>query len=360
MSVSDADSPRRLPAGAAIFALALLLTTVLVLAASIGPVAFAPGQVARAMFHPVLPGLVPAPAAQPSPLDAAVTLSGASVGETIRDRLPRVLLAALVGASLSVAGAALQGLIGNPLADPYTIGVSSGASVGAGVAIFLGIDAALGGLALSLCAFGAALLTLLLVFALARVGGRLHTASFLLAGIVAGSFLWALTTLLLSLKQETQNRLLLYLMGRFSEAAWPQVGTLVLVTLAGVFLLTLAGRGLDAMSFGEDTARSVGVDVERFKVGVLALAALVTAASVAVAGIIGFVGLVVPHLARRLVGPPHRALIPVSALLGALLTVLADLLARTVRGGEELPVGVVTALLGAPFFAYLLRRQAGQ
>lgn len=355
---ADAGSPRRLPAGGTTLVLLILLFVVLVFSVGTGDVPTPPAQVVRAAFHPVLPGLVAPPAAQrvPAALGGRI-MPGPEVSETIRDRLPRVLLAALVGAALSVAGAALQGLIGNPLADPYTIGVSSGASVGAGAAIFLGIDAALGGLALSLCAFGAALLTMLLVFALARVGGRLHTASFLLAGIVAGSFLWALTTLLLSLKVETQNRLLLYLIGRFSEAVWPQVGTLALVTLAGIVLFTLAGRGLDAMSFGEDTARSVGVDVERFKVGVLALAALVTAASVAVAGIIGFVGLVVPHIARRLVGPPHRALVPVSALLGALLTVLADLLARTVRGGEELPVGVVTALLGAPFFAFLLRRQ---
>jgi iron complex transport system permease protein len=197
-----------------------------------------------------------------------------------------------------------------------------------------------------------------LVFALARVGGRLHTASFLLAGIVAGSFLWALTTLLLSLRQDTQSQILEWLMGRFSDADLSKVSLLAPVTLLSIVVFALCGRGLDAFSFGEDTARSVGVDVERFKVGVLGLAALVTAAAVSVSGIIGFVGLVVPHLGRRLVGPPHRALVPVAALLGAILAVLADLLARTVLGeGQELPVGVVLALLGAPFFAYLLRRQ---
>ena len=361
MTREQAGVPRRLPAGAAMLVLLVLLFAAGVFSVGTGDVPTPPVQVVRAALHPVLPGLVspPAPQRVPAALGGRI-MSGSEVGETIRDRLPRVLLAALVGAALSVAGAALQGLIGNPLADPYTIGVSSGASVGAGAAIFLGIDAALGGFALPLCAFATALLTLAFVFALARVGGRLHTASFLLAGIVVGSFLWALTTLLLSLKQSTQERLLLYLMGRFTEATWPQLVALAPLVLGGVVLFTLAGRGLDAMSFGEDTARSVGVDVEKFKAGVLVLAAFVTAASVAVAGIIGFVGLVVPHLARKLVGPPHRALMPVSALLGALLSVLADLIARTaLGGGQELPVGVVTALLGAPFFAYLLRRQNG-
>lgn len=354
---------RRLPAGPVLLVLVLLAFVGITLGAAVGEVPLPPGQVARAVLHRALPGIVPQPADQPLPASlGGGVMPGPDVGFTVWNlRLPRVLLAVLVGASLAVAGTALQGLIGNPLADPYTIGVSSGASVGAGLALFLGWETALHGWGLPLCAFGAALLTLVLVFALARAGGQLHTASFLLAGIVAGSFLWALTTLLLSLKTETQSRLLLFLMGRLSEADWRSVGVLAPFTLAGVVLFTLAGRGLDAMSFGEDTARSIGVDVERFKAGALALAALVTAATVAEAGVIGFVGLVVPHLARKLIGPGHRALIPASALLGALLTVAADLIARMARGnGEELPVGVVTALLGAPVFAYLLRRQFGR
>jgi iron complex transport system permease protein len=148
-------------------------------------------------------------------------------------------------------------------------------------------------------------------------------------------------------------------MGRFNEAKWIDVALLLPLTSTGIILFALAGRGLDAFSFGEETARSVGVDTERFKAGTLALSALLTAASVSVAGIIGFVGLIAPHVARALVGPPHRGLIPASALVGATLCVLSDLLARTVLPGSEIPVGVVTALLGAPFFALLLRRQIG-
>ncbi len=338
---------RRLPALPTLIVLAVLLLGGMVLAAGVGEVTLAPGDVARAVGHRLLPALVP-PADE---LTATVVLDL---------RLPRVVLAALVGAALAVAGAALQGLIGNPLADPYTVGVSSGAAVGAGAAVLLGLSGALGGLALPGCAFLAALLTMVLVFALARVGGRLHTGSFLLAGVVIGSFLWAVMTLLLSLARAEQRTILNWLMGQFSEATWPKVALLAPLTLGAVMVYFACGRGLDAFSFGEDVARSVGVEVERFKAGTLALAALLTAVAVSVSGIIGFVGLVVPHLVRALVGPPHRVLIPASALVGALLTVLADLIARTVLPGEEIPVGVVTALLGAPFFAALLRRQMGR
>ncbi|MBC8103999.1 MAG: iron ABC transporter permease [Cytophagales bacterium] len=339
-------TPRRFPAGGTLLALALLLLVTLVVAASLGDVALRPSAVARAVLHRAVSAIPPAD-----------DLTAGIVWEL---RLPRVLLAALVGATLSVAGVSLQGLLGNPLADPYTIGVSSGASVGAGAAILLGLGAAWGGLALPLMAFAAALLTMLLVFALARVGGTLHAASFLLAGIIAGSFLWAVMTLLLSLAQQEQRTILNWLMGRFADADWSKVALLFPLTLGGTLLLAACGRGLDAFSFGEDTARSVGVEVERFKAGILALAALLTAASVSVSGIIGFVGLVVPHLARSLVGPPHRTLLPAAALLGAILTVLADLIARLILPGQEIPVGVVTALIGAPFFCLLLRRQMGQ
>jgi len=339
-------TPRRLPVGVTTAALAVLLVVVLALAASLGDVPLAPAAVVRAMLHRAIPAI-----------PGADDLTTGIVWDL---RLPRVLLAALVGGGLAVSGAALQGLLGNPLADPYTIGVSSGAAVGAGAALLLGIGAAWGGAALPLSAFVAALLTLLLVFALARVGGTLQTASFLLAGIIAGSFLWALLTLLLSLARQEQRAILDWLMGRFTDADWPKVAILAPVILVGTALFTACGRGLDAFSFGEETARSVGVEVERFKAGILTLAALMTAASVAVSGIIGFVGLVVPHLMRGLIGPPHRPLFPATALLGAILTVLADLLARLILPGQEIPVGVVTALLGAPFFFLVLRRQMGR
>ncbi len=335
--------PRRLPAAPTIAALVVLLVVTVAVAASVGDVHLGVGDVVRAVLHHALPHAVP----------PASDLATVIVWDL---RLPRVVLAALVGASLSVAGVALQGMIGNPLADPYTVGVSSGAAVGAGAALLLGWGTAWGGLALTGSAFACALLTMLLVFTLARTGGRLSVTGFLLAGVVAGSFLWSVMTLLLALAGQEQRVILSWLMGRFWDADWPKVALLAPITIGGTIAFALCGRGLDAFAFGEDTARSVGVSVERFKTGIFGLAALVTAVSVSVSGIIGFVGLVVPHTARALVGPPHRALVPVAALLGAILTVLADLLARTVRPGEELPVGVVTALLGAPVFCLLLRR----
>jgi iron complex transport system permease protein len=360
MSQSAAQA-RRLPAAPVLAALGLFLFVCIISAVAAGDTRLPAAAVARSLGHHLLPtGWVGLPRDQPSPLDPTVTLPGAQVDAIVWSlRLPRVFLAALVGASLSVAGLALQGLLGNPLADPYIIGVSSGAAVGAGIGLLLGIGGALGGLGLPLCGFAAAVATMALVFSLARSGGRLHTATFLLAGIVAGSFLWAVMTLLLSLAGAEQREILNWLMGRFSDADWGKVALLAPFTLAGIAALIAAGRGLDAFSFGEDTARSVGVEVERFKAGILTLAALLTALSVSVSGIIGFVGLIVPHAARALVGPPHRVALPVAALLGASLTVLADLLARTVLPGTELPVGVVTAILGAPFFFVLLRRQMG-
>jgi iron complex transport system permease protein len=350
-----------------VIVLAVLLVVSVLGATSVGSGKIAPQKIARA----IIPFAFPAVSAPESNLPENNISESDSLGERKLSekeiaslvwelRLPRIMLAALVGAALSLAGAALQGMIGNPLADPYTIGVSSGAAVGAGLALLLGFAGAANGFALPAMAFVCALLALALVFALARTRGTLHTSGFLLAGIVTGSFLWAVLTLLLSLAKSEQRAILSWLMGRFDQAEWAQVALLAgLVGTAGV-ALWVSGRGLDAFAFGEEVARSVGVDVEKFKAGTLTLCALLTAGAVAFSGIIGFVGLVVPHLSRFLVGPPHRALLPVSALLGAILTVCADLLARTVRTGEELPVGVVTALLGAPFFLILLRRQAGE
>ncbi len=277
-------------------------------------------------------------------------------------RLPRIIAAAFVGAALAVAGVGLQGLTGNPLADPYLVGVASGASVGVGLGVLLGIADLPGQPLLSLLALACALLATTLVFALSRSGRQLALSGFLLAGIVVGTFLSAIVNLLLTLAGQQQSQILQKLMGylELTDKDWPQIGALAGVTLLGAFVLSLCGKGLDAMAFGEATARSVGVDVERFKLGVLALIALLTACAVAVSGVIGFVGLVVPHLARALLGPPHRPLVPVAALLGATLLVLADQLSRSLLADRLLPIGVITAILGAPFFAGLLRRQLSQ
>ena len=272
-------------------------------------------------------------------------------------RLPRIIAAAFVGAALAVAGVGLQGLTGNPLADPYLVGVASGASLGVGIGVLLGIADTPGQPLLSLLALACALLATGLVFTLARSGRQLSLSGFLLAGVVVGTFLAALVNLLLSLAGKDQSLILRRLMGYLDNVEWQQIAILAPVTVLGAVVLSLCGKGLDAMAFGEATARSVGVEVERFKLGVLALIALLTACAVAVSGVIGFVGLVVPHLARALLGPPHRPLVPVAALLGAALLVLSDQLSRSIVPGTLLPIGVVTALLGAPFFASLLRRQ---
>jgi iron complex transport system permease protein len=262
-----------------------------------------------------------------------------------------------VGAGLSISGAALQGLLGNPLADPYVIGVSSGAAVGAALVLALGYGGALGGMAAPAAAFLTALLAMALVLSLSRRGGRLPVQGFLLAGIVVGSFFWALVTLALTLSGRDLQSVLFWLTGSFSGADWPRIGvTALCIGGAGLGLLAFA-KDLNLMATGEEPAMHLGVNVEATKLIVVALAALATAASVAVSGVIAFVGLMAPHITRRLVGPDHRVLLPASALLGASFLLLADTASRTAFGATEVPVGLITALLGGPFFFVVLRRQ---
>ena len=231
--MTDLSVPRRFPVSLTLFVLALLLFVSLLSAGTIGEVHLAPGAILHSVGHRIAPMLVS---------DADSTTSSILFDL----RLPRILLAALVGACLALAGAVLQGLTQNALADPYTVGVSSGASVGAGIAILTGIAGAWNGLGQSLLAFVAALLTMGIVFTLSRIGGRIHTAGFLLAGIVVGSFLWSVTTLLLSLAKSDQQQILAFLMGRFNEAVWANVAILLPLMILGVVLFTVAGRGLDA------------------------------------------------------------------------------------------------------------------
>jgi iron complex transport system permease protein len=274
-------------------------------------------------------------------------------------RLPRVVLAALVGASLSLAGTATQGLLQNPLADPYILGVSSGAALGAALGILFGWEGALHGLGLTAVAFAGALATLALVLALARVGGRVASHNFLLAGVVVGSFLWALLTLALAYAGQDLQRLLFWLMGSLYAREWIHVTLLAPITLAGGLALWLYARDLNLLSLGDTAAQQLGVAVEPMKLVVIGIAAMLTAAAVSVSGIIGFVGLVVPHMARRVVGPDHRLLLPASGLAGAGFLLVADTIVRgllAVPVLSELPVGVVTALAGAPVFCFLLRR----
>ena len=272
-------------------------------------------------------------------------------------RLPRVLLAALVGMLLAAAGVALQGLLLNPLADPYTVGVSSGAALGASAAVVLGLGRLAHGYGVPMVAFVAAIGAMALVYSLARYRGRLAMHSFLLAGVVVGSFLWALLTFIITLAGQDLSVIIYWLLGSF-QAPDPWGYVKLVLPIGAIALVTLYAfaRDLNVFALGEETAHHLGVRTESLKNIIIVVTSLATAAAVSVSGIIGFVGLIAPHMARRLFGPDHRVLMPASALLGAVMLVAADTLARNVVRGDEVPVGVITALLGAPFFCYLLKK----
>jgi iron complex transport system permease protein len=271
-------------------------------------------------------------------------------------RLPRVVLGVLVGGGLAIAGAALQGVFRNPLADPGLIGVSSGASLGAVSAIVIGIAAA-GSHTLPLLAFAGGVVATLVVYAVARFDGRTEVVTLLLTGLAVNALCGAAVGYLLFSADDQQLRgVVFWSLGSLGGATWPLVlAALPFVALAALVLPLLA-RSLNLLLLGEREAKHLGVEVERARLLVIVLAALATGAAVAVAGIVGFVGLIVPHLVRLLAGPDHRVLLPASGLLGAALLLFADLFARTVAAPAELPLGVVTSLLGAPFFLWLLRR----
>ena len=269
-------------------------------------------------------------------------------------RLPRAILAGLVGAGLSVSGAAFQALLRNPLADPYLLGVSSGAAVGAIIAILLGLGTF--SLGLPLASFLGALLTILVVFYFGRQDGKIRPNTLLLAGVITGSFLSALIMFFISVSQrEELHTIIFWLMGDFSFSSPRAILIIFPYILLGVFLLYLRSRHLNLILSGEENAVQLGVDVEKLKLLSYLLASLITAASVSACGLIGFVGLIIPHSVRLIFGPDHRLLIPSAALLGASFLIASDTLARTLLAPVELPVGVITAALGGPFFIYLLR-----
>ncbi|APD10134.1 MULTISPECIES: FecCD family ABC transporter permease [Thermus] len=321
-----------------------LLALALVLGLALGAVVVPPGEVVRALL-----GL------EANPIVTEL-------------RLPRVLGGMLVGAALGVAGAAFQGLFRNPLADPYLMGAASGAAFGVTLlAVLLGglspafaQHAVFQGLPLSATLFGflgavfATLLTLVLA------GGVARTGELVLAGVVVGSVLTGLTTYLMLQDADRVRAVFAYTLGNLAFLGWPSVKALTLFLLLALPPLLLLGRVLNALQLGEEVAQSLGLPLSALKLLLLAAASLLTAASVAQAGIIGFVGLVTPHALRRLLGEDYRVLLPASALGGAALLALADLLARTLTRPAELPVGVVTTLLGGPFFLYLLWRRRGR
>ncbi len=271
-------------------------------------------------------------------------------------RFPRIVLALLVGASLGCAGALMQGVFGNPLAEPGVIGVSSGAAVGAVGAIALGLDFA-GNWTVSVLAFAAGLVTVLLVYVMSRSGGRTEVVTLILTGIAVNAFAGALIGLFLFFADTAAvNQITFWQLGSLSQATWPKVLAVLPCAVLGLAVAPSYARRLDLLALGERPARHLGVDVERLRIVLVLIIALLTAAAVSVSGVVGFVGLVVPHLLRMAAGPGHRFLLPGSALLGALVLLAADLTARTIAEPAELPLGVLTALIGSPFFFWLLRR----
>ncbi|CAG9620235.1 FecCD family ABC transporter permease [Sutcliffiella rhizosphaerae] len=275
-------------------------------------------------------------------------------------RFPRVLLAMFVGASLALAGAAFQGLLRNPLADPYTIGVSSGAALGAVAVLFFNITIiGLGSFTLPVVAIISGLLSLLLVFGLVRLSNRgLAIETIILAGIIISAFIGSLISLIIALgDKDSMTQIIYWLYGSVGMRSWGHVQLIFPFMIVGAILLFLHYRELNAMALGEEAADHIGVNVKRGKILILLGASLLTGSAVAVSGSIGFVGLVIPHLVRLLTGPNHRHVLPLSMLVGGGFLVLADLMARTIIAPKELPIGVITALIGAPVFAALLVRE---
>jgi iron complex transport system permease protein len=281
-------------------------------------------------------------------------------------RLPRVVMGALIGGSLAVAGAAIQGLFRNPLADPTLIGISSGAALAAAVMIVLGtttlsfVTELLGAHALPVAAFTGGVLTTLIIYRLSTVGGRTNIATMLLAGVAINAIAGAGIGMMIFLATDDQLRdITFWSLGSLGRASWENIRLILPFLMLSLVPLPFFAKGLNAFLLGEAEAGHLGINVERVKILIIIAVALSVGAGVAVTGIIGFVGLVVPHLLRLIAGPDHRVVLPGSALLGAALLVGTDLLARTVAEPAEVPIGIVTALVGGPFFLYLLIRDRG-
>jgi len=272
-------------------------------------------------------------------------------------RFPRIVMAMAVGAALAVAGAVMQAVFGNPLAEPGVVGVSAGAAFGAAIAIVTGL-LALGEWTIAVLAFAGGLGATLLVYGVSRAGGRTEVVTLLLTGIAVNAFGGAgLAFLLFMAGSASREQIVFWQLGSLSGSLWRESLLVLVVAAIGTVVAILLGRRYDILSLGERNARHLGINVERLRFWSIVLVALLTGAAVAFVGIISFVGLVVPHLMRMLLGPSHRALLVSSAFGGALLIVVADLLARTLIGGAELPIGLLTSLVGGPFFFVLLWRQ---
>lgn len=271
-------------------------------------------------------------------------------------RLPRVILAFLVGGSLAICGASYQGIFKNPMADPFILGVSSGAALGASIGIVTKFKFSFLGLSpISILAFIGAIITITIVYNISRIGNKVPVTTLLLSGIAIGQLLSAVISLFMIFTDDMQ-RIIYWTMGSFNARSWEHVIVIIPYVLIGFMILYLSSRELDIMLLGEETASQLGVDTEKLKKKVLFTTAIITAVAVSVTGIIGFVGLIIPHVVRSLAGPKHRTLIPYSFIIGGVFMIICDTISRTLIT-QEIPVGIVTALFGGPFFIYLLRQR---
>ncbi|WP_067686977.1 FecCD family ABC transporter permease [Nocardia jejuensis] len=328
-----------------IFAAALLALVVLALiSAAVGQVPTTPAEVAGSFFHRIGLDWGPMPA-HPA---GDVTLWEV--------RFPRVVLAILVGAALATAGALLQGVFANPLAEPGVIGVSAGAAVGAGAVIVFG-GAFVAAWSVAAGAFAAGLITTLLVYVLSRSNGRTEVVTLVLTGVAINAFAGGLISFLLfTASPAARDQIVFWQLGSLNGSTWQSVGVVAPLTAIGVLAAIVLSGKLDLLALGESAARHLGVDVERLRRNVIVIVAILATAGVSFTGIILFVGLIVPHLVRMLVGPGHRVLIPLSAILGAVVLLAADIGARALVHNADLPLGMLTSLVGGPFFFWLLRR----
>lgn len=325
-------------------AIALLLT--IIVAIGLGPVFIAPEEVVQIVRHHVIG----------QPVEPTWSRSNDAIIWEVRT--PRVLLGAVVGATLGICGMTLQAVVRNPLAEPYILGVSAGASTGAAAAILFGVGSVLGGLSTSMVAFLGALAAMLLVMVIAHTNGAAEPARLLVAGVAVGYLLSSVTSLLILFADSAQSAqaVVFWLLGSLAQAEWstlPVVGVMFALALA---LMVLWRRRLDVLSLGDETARALGVDPGRTRTVLVLAVALSVGASVAVSGGIGFIGLAIPHMARRVVGVTHALGLPAAAMLGAGTLVWADVVARLILQPREMPIGIITGLIGAPVLVVLVRR----
>jgi ABC-type Fe3+-siderophore transport system permease subunit len=341
-----AARPRRRRPGLVLALAGLSLVVALLAGVWGGALPLAPGAVVATLLDRLL---------GPLGIDVPGGLSGTEEAVLLQLRLPRVLLAALIGAGLAIAGAAYQGVFRNPLADPYLLGAAAGAGLGATLAIAYSPVQSIGPVGIvPLAAFVGALVGVGSALVLGTLAGGAHSPTLLLAGIAVAAFLAAAQTLVQQQNTDDLREIYGWLLGQLGKAQWSDVVVVLPYLCAASIVLLLCGRALDVLAVGDDEAASLGVHPGRLRLMVIVAASLATAAAVAVSGLIGFVGLVVPHIARRFVGGSHARVLPVSLLIGGAFLVLTDIVARVVVAPAELPIGVVTAFVGAPFFAGLL------